>query len=217
MTSTTKEELLNSITHGLGAILAISALIAMVYTTVTEHRSVWHIASFTIYGISLVLLYLSSTLYHSFFKFSRAHSILKVFDHAAIYLLIAGTYTPFMLVALHGPVGTQCAIIIWTIALVGIVLKIFYAQRFKLISTLCYLAMGWMIMFYIKPFLAAIPINAFYWILGGGVFYTVGAIFYLWKKLPYNHSIWHLFVLAGSAAHFVAIFCYIRYLPLPNA
>lgn len=217
MTRNTREEFINAITHGLGAILSILALIIMVYTTVRDNRSMWHITSFTIYGASLVLLYLSSTLYHSFFKFPKVHALLKIFDHSAIYLLIAGTYTPFLLVPLHGPIGTQCAIIIWSIAGIGILLKLFYAQRFKILSTLCYLAMGWMIIFYVKPLLATIPENAFLWLLAGGFLYTAGAVFYLWKKLPYSHSIWHLFVMGGSAAHFIAIFYYIRFLPLPTA
>lgn len=210
----TIEEIFNAASHGIGALLSIAALIVMMYATVAEHRSIWHIVSFAVYGTSMILLYLSSTLYHSFFKLPRVHSFFKILDHASIYLLIAGTYTPFLFIPLNGPIGRQCAFIVWSIAVIGIILKCFFAKRFKVLSTLCYLGMGWLIMFYIKPLLASIPTGAFYWLIAGGLSYTLGTVFYLQKKLPFSHFIWHLFVLGGSAAHFVAIFFYLRYLPV---
>lgn len=201
------EEKLNALTHGVGAILALCGLISLTAEAYTN-GGLWHLVSFSIYGISLFLLYLSSTLYHSFTK-ERTKYILKIFDHAAIYLLIAGTYTPFTLVSLHGPLGWTIFGVTWGLAAIGIVFQVFFVKRFKLFSTLCYILMGWLILFAIKPLTAALPAMGVYWLVAGGVFYTVGAVFYLVRKIPYNHAVWHLFVLAGSAAHFVAVFKYV--------
>lgn len=211
---TTLEEILNASTHGVGALLSIAALVLMLYYGITEERSSWHILSFSIYGTSLFILYLCSTLYHSFFKLPKVHRIMKIFDHAAIYLLIAGTYTPFLFIPLHGTLGNKLAIFIWTTALVGIILKVFFARKYNFLSTLCYLAMGWLIIFYVEDLLLAIPQEAFYWLLAGGLSYTLGAIFYMFKKLPYSHCVWHLFVLGGSITHFISIFFYLRFLPI---
>ncbi len=210
----TIEELFNAISHGIGALLAIAGLVLLLYYSISENHSIWHITSFAIYGSSLVALYLSSTLYHSFFKMPKAHSVFKVFDHASIYLLIAGTYTPFLFIPLHGSVGTPLAIFIWTVAVIGIGLKVFFAKRFNTLSTLCYVAMGWLIMFYLDDLLASIPAEAFYWLLAGGLSYTVGSVFYLMKKLPFSHCVWHMFVLGGSVTHFVAVFFYLRHIPI---
>ena len=201
------EEFLNAITHGIGAVLAIVGLIVLVLQAYFNGGK-WHFVSFLIYGVSLVLLYLASTLYHSF-KNEKIKGYLKIFDHSAIYLLIAGNYTPFVLVPLHGTLGWSIFATVWTMAIVGIVFKLFFAKRFKLVSTICYLVMGWFAVVMIKPLLSSLPIGAIYWLLLGGVFYTIGSIFYLIKKIPYNHVIWHLFVLAGSSAHFVAVLIYV--------
>ncbi len=203
------EEILNAVTHGIGTILAIIALCVMVglYNDVSE----WHLLSGAIYGGSLVLLYLASTLYHSFTN-EKLKSLFKFFDHAAIYILIAGNYTPFALIPLHGNFGWTIFGVIWSLAAIGILFKVFFVKRFKILSTICYLLMGWFAVFIMKPLIAALSIEAIYWLIAGGLFYTVGAIFYLIKRIPYNHAIWHLFVLAGSAAHFIAVVNYV--LPL---
>jgi hemolysin III len=203
------EEILNAVTHGIGTILAIIALCVMVglYNDVSE----WHLMSGAIYGGSLVLLYLASTLYHSFTN-EKLKSLFKFFDHAAIYILIAGNYTPFALIPLHGNFGWTIFGVIWSLAAIGILFKVFFVKRFKILSTICYLLMGWFAVFIMKPLIAALSIEAIYWLIAGGLFYTVGAVFYLIKRIPYNHAIWHLFVLAGSAAHFIAVVNYV--LPL---
>lgn len=201
------EEKLNALTHGVGAILALCGLISL--TLVAQAQGdIWQLVSFSIYGTSLVLLYLASTLYHSFTN-DKAKYICKIFDHAAIYLLIAGTYTPFTLVSLHGTLGWTVFGTIWGLAAVGIVFQVFFVKRFKLFSTLCYALMGWLIVLVIKPLMAVLPVMGLYWLIAGGLFYTVGAIFYLIKQIPYNHTVWHLFVLAGSSAHFIAVFRYV--------
>lgn len=205
------EEIMNAVTHGVGAIFALAGLITLVVSSYL-HGTVWHIVSFSIYGTSLVLLYLASTLYHSFTS-ERLKHIFKIFDHAAIYLLIAGTYTPFTLVLLHGTLGWTVFGVVWSLACIGVILKVFFVKRFNVLSTLCYIAMGWFIVVFIKPLAAALPTAGLYWLIAGGLFYTVGAIFYLWRKLPYNHMVWHLFVIAGSAAHFITVFYYV--LPVP--
>lgn len=206
------EEILNAVTHGIGTVLAIVALTVMLITY--NDGGPWHLMSCIIYGISLVLLYLASTLYHSFTN-EKLKALFKFFDHAAIYILIAGNYTPFALIPLHGSLGWTIFGTIWALAAVGIVFKMFYVKRFKILGTICYLLMGWFAIVIIEPLLQALPIEAIYWMIGGGLFYTVGAVFYLVKRIPYNHAIWHLFVLAGSAAHFVAIVKFV--LPMPVA
>jgi hemolysin III len=206
------EERLNAITHGVGAILAVCGLISLMMMA-SLNGGIWHLVSFSIYGSSLVLLYLASTLYHSFTD-ERIKYIFKIVDHAAIYLLIAGTYTPFTLVSLHGTLGWTIFGVTWGLAAIGIVFKVFFVKRFKLLSTLCYIFMGWLILIVIKPLAAALPIMGLYWLIGGGVLYTVGAVFYLARQLPYNHAVWHMFVLAGSFAHFVAVIKYVSTTPV---
>jgi len=201
------EEIMNAITHGIGTLLAVAGLVLLTVFAY-QYGEIWHIVSFTIYGTTLVLLYLASTLYHSFTN-ERVKYIFKILDHSAIYLLIAGTYTPFTLVPLHGTLGWSVFGLVWGLAVLGIVLKIFFVGRFKVISTLCYIAMGWLIIIAIKPLIAAVPTFGIMWLIIGGLFYTLGSVFYLWHKLPYNHAIWHLFVLAGSISHFIAVFFYV--------
>lgn len=203
------EEILNAVTHGIGTILSIVALCVMI--VLYNDVSTWHLMSGAIYGGSLVLLYLASTLYHSFTN-EKLKSLFKFFDHAAIYILIAGNYTPFALIPLHGDFGWTVFSVIWALAAIGILFQVFFVRRFKIFSTICYLLMGWFAVVMIEPLIASLPIEGIYWLLAGGLFYTVGSIFYLVKRIPYNHAIWHLFVLAGSAAHFVAVVNYV--LPL---
>lgn len=202
-----KEETLNAITHGVGTFLAIIGL-AVLAVAAYHSNSIWHLISFFIYGVSLVLLYLASTLYHSFSN-EKLKGIFKIIDHAAIYLLIAGTYTPFALVTLGGQLGWNVFATVWAIAAVGIVFQIFFVKRFKVFSTICYILMGWLAIFVIEPLAAALPVAGLYWLIGGGLFYTVGSVFYLYRRIPYNHAVWHLFVLAGSVSHFIAILFYV--------
>lgn len=206
------EEVMNAVTHGIGTLLAVAGLVLLIVLAYL-HGDFWHIVSFSIYGTTLVLLYLASTLYHSFTN-EKVKRIFKILDHSAIYLLIAGTYTPFTLVPLHGVLGWTIFGLVWGFAVIGIGLKVFFTGRFKILSTMCYLGMGWFIVFAIKPLIDTVPALGMTWLLVGGLFYTLGSVFYLWKGLPYNHAIWHLFVLAGSISHFIAVFFYILPIPL---
>lgn len=206
------EEVMNAVTHGIGTLLAVAGLVLLTVLAYL-HGDIWHIVSFSIYGTTLVLLYLASTLYHSFTN-EKVKRVFKILDHSAIYLLIAGTYTPFTLVPLHGVLGWTVFGVVWGLAVIGIVFKVFFTGRFKLVSTICYLGMGWFIVFAIKPLLATVPALGMSWLFVGGLFYSLGSIFYLWKKIPYNHAIWHLFVLAGSVSHFIAVFFYVLPIPL---
>ena len=202
-----KEETVNALTHGLGALLGVGGLAVLVVMAVL-HGNVWHVVSCSIYGATLVLLFTSSTLYHSF----RSEGIkrgFRIVDHSSIYLLIAGTYTPFLLVNLRGAWGWSLFGVIWGLALAGIVFQVYFVHRFRLAQTLIYLAMGWLVVVAIKPLFAHVPRPGLLWLLFGGLCYTVGAVFYLWKKLTYHHAVWHLFVLGGSACHYFAILCYV--------
>ena len=198
---------MNAVTHGIGTLLAVAGLVLLTVFAYL-YGDIWHIVSFSIYGTTLVLLYLASTLYHSFTN-ERLKYIFKILDHSAIYLLIAGTYTPFTLVPLHGVLGWTVFGLVWGLAVLGIVLKVFFVGRFKFISTLCYILMGWFIVIAIKPLIATVAPLGIMWLVIGGLFYTLGSVFYLWNKIPYNHAIWHLFVLAGSISHFIAVFFYV--------
>ncbi len=198
------EELLNIITHFIGLILSIAGLVILVVFGAI-YGNVWHIVSFSIFGSSMVLLYLASTLYHSA-KSQTLRKRLNVFDHSAIYVLIAGTYTPFCLVALNGTIGWVLFGITWGLAVVGIVLKMFYTGRYDKISTAGYVLMGWVAVFAAEPLYENLQIEALVYLIAGGLSYTIGAIFYSIRKLPYNHAIFHGWVLLGTALHFVAIF-----------
>ena len=198
------EELANRVTHALGAALSVAGLVLLVVASV-QHGNVWHITSSAIFGSTLILLYGASTLYHSFPQ-EHTRRLLRKFDHAAIFLLIAGTYTPFMLVTLRGPWGWSLFGVVWGLAAAGVVLKFWFAGRFNLVSTLIYLGMGWLVLIAIKPLIAALPAAGLGWLVAGGVCYSGGTVFYLWEKLPYNHAIWHVFVLAGSVCHWIAIY-----------
>lgn len=206
-TYSVQEEIANAVTHGIGALLSAAAL-ALLVVFASMYGNAWSIVSFSIYGATLILLYLFSTLYHSF-QNPRVKAIFKILDHSAIYLLIAGTYTPFTLVTLRGALGWTIFGIIWGLAVLGIVLKAFFVKRFKLLSTISYVLMGWVIIIAMKPLISSLPMNGVILLVSGGILYTVGAIFYMWKKLPYNHAVFHLFVLGGSICHFSSILFYV--------
>jgi hemolysin III len=201
------EERINVITHAIGFVMSIAALTLLVVFASLK-GTVWHIVSFAVYGTSLVILYFASTVFH-LSENQKVRNHLNIFDHAAIFLLIAGTYTPFALVTLHGPWGWTIFGIVWGLAIAGIILKLFYTGRFNTLSTLMYIAMGWLIVIAIKPLIAALPFEGLMWLLAGGLSYSVGAVFFLIDKLPYNHAIFHVFVVAGSACHFIAVFWYV--------
>ncbi len=202
-----KEEIANAITHGLGFLLSIPAFVMLILQAVDKH-SAWYLVTFTIFGASTILLYLCSTLLHSF-KPSKARRIFAIMDHSAIYLLIAGTYTPLMLISMRGTMGWTIFSVIWILAIIGIVFKCFFINRFKLLSTFFYVLMGWLIMIVIQPLHHQISGSGFTFLFVGGLFYTIGAVFYSWNKLPYNHAIWHLFVMAGSTFMFICIYQYV--------
>ncbi|HVS51075.1 MAG TPA: hemolysin III family protein [Opitutaceae bacterium] len=208
---TPREELANALTHGAGLALSIAAL-ALLVTFASRHGDAWHVTSVAIFGATLVLLYTTSTLYHAFRR-AGVKRVLRKFDHAAIFLLIAGTYTPFALVSMRGPWGWSLFGIVWLLAAAGIALKFWFTGRFRVGSTLIYLAMGWLIVIALRPMIAAVAPNGLWWLLAGGLCYTGGTVFYLWRRLPYHHAVWHLFVLGGSACHFFAVFGYV----LPHA
>ena len=201
------EEIANTITHGVGVGLSITALILLVVRA-SLYGDVWRVVSFSIYGSSLILLYLASTLYHGF-RSKRIKEFLRILDHSAIYLLIAGSYTPFLLVTLRGPWGWTLFGIIWSFAFMGITFKLIFGPKYDFISTAFYILMGWVVIIAIKPLIAALPAAGLAWLVAGGLAYTGGVIFYAWEKLPFNHAIWHGFVLAGSCFHFFAIVFYI--------
>ncbi|QDW66257.1 PAQR family membrane homeostasis protein TrhA [Luteimonas granuli] len=198
-----REELASALTHGLGATAALAGG-AVLVTLAALYGNGWQLGAAIVFGACLLLLYLASTLYHSF-QHPVLKGRLKVFDHCAIYLLIAGTYTPFTLVALRGPWGWGLFAAIWTLALAGVVFKLFYTGRFRRLSTLIYVAMGWLVLVAIRPILAALDAWTFGWLLAGGVFYTLGTVFYHREALPYSHAIWHVFCIAGSVCHYVAV------------
>jgi len=201
------EEIANSITHGLGTGLSVAGLTVLVVLAAL-YGDVWQIVAFSIYGSTLVVLYLASTLYHSF-QNPRVKRVFRVMDHAAIFLLIAGTYTPFLLISMRGVRGWTLLAIVWGLALLGIGFKVFFTDRFPVGSTLAYILMGWLGVVAWKEAIARIPAGGLIWIGIGGVAYTVGVIFYAWKRLPYSHAIWHVFVLAGSLCHYLAVLLYL--------
>ena len=203
---TLKEELANSITHGIGFLLAVVGLVVLVVSA-SMKGDPYMVVSFTVYGTCMVTLYLASTFYHSFHS-PRLKHFLRIFDHCAIYLMIAGTYTPFTLLNLRGPVGWTLFGTIWALAALGIVLKFWHVARFPILTPLVYIAMGWLGAIAIKPSIESIPPGGLALLLAGGLTYTIGVIFYALEKMPYNHAIWHLFVLSASAMHFFAIFFY---------
>ncbi len=206
-TYTVGEEIAHSVTHGAGAALSALGLVLLVVRAVRAGDA-WSVVGVAIFGATLVLLYVSSTIYHALGR-PRARRLFRIFDHAAIHLLIAGTYTPFLLVSLRGPWGWSMLGVVWGLAAAGVVFKAFSAGRFRLVSTLIYLGSGWLCVIAIKPLLHSVPAAGLLWLLAGGLAYSVGTTFYLWRRLRYHHAIWHLFVLAGSGCHFWAIYRYV--------
>lgn len=201
------EEIANSITHGLGAVLSTAALVILVVLA-SKRGDAWRIASFSIYGATLILLYLSSTLYHSFVN-SKVKNFFRILDHLAIYLLIAGSYTPITLVSMRGAWGWTLFGLIWGMAIAGIIISIALKEKLKPVMVLSYVVMGLLIVVAFKPMLLILPQKMIFCLFIGGVFYLLGIIFYLWKRLPYHHPIWHLFVLGGSISHFFGILFYL--------
>jgi hemolysin III len=201
------EEKINIISHAIGFILSIVAF-ALLVTHANLHGDVWHIVSFSIFGASLIILYAASTFYHSAKK-SELRNSLKIIDHASIYVLIAGTYTPFTLVTLNGTIGWVIFCISWGLALTGIILKLFFTGKYNVMSTIMYVLMGWVIVFAIKPLINNLPLEGLLWLLAGGISYTIGATLYSIKKIKFNHGIFHMFVLIGSFCHFISVFFYV--------
>ncbi|MGB9695083.1 MAG: PAQR family membrane homeostasis protein TrhA [Caldisericaceae bacterium] len=205
------EEIGNSITHGVGVALSIAGLVLLVVKASFSHSAV-KVASFAIFGVTLILLYSASTLYHAFYinvKSERAKYIFRLFDHSAIYLLIAGTYTPFSLVAIGGRIGWTIFGCVWGIALVGIILNIFFLGRYPVLFTIIYLAMGWLIVTAWKPLVQNMPRGALILLIAGGLVYSFGVVFYALEKMKYSHFVWHFFVLGGSILHFLAVLLYL--------
>ncbi|UPR28588.1 hemolysin III family protein [Vibrio crassostreae] len=202
------EERANAITHGLGVVLGVVGLILLLIRAFDYQADMLTITSMTVYGSSIILLFLASTLYHSITT-EKTKRLLKTLDHCAIYLLIAGSYTPFLLVGLRTPLAMGLMAVIWGIALVGIIMKIAFVYRFKRLSLFIYLAMGWLSLIVVYQLAMNIEMGGLVLLALGGVIYSLGVIFYVAKRIPYNHAIWHLFVLAGCACHFFAIYLYV--------
>ncbi|WP_179346551.1 PAQR family membrane homeostasis protein TrhA [Winogradskyella ursingii] len=200
------EEQLNAWSHGLGVVLGIVGLILLILYT--DALKPWSLFSVVVYGLSIIILFLASTLYHSVSGEKRKHYF-RIVDHISIYLLIAGTYTPVLLITLSDSLGWTLFWIVWRIAAFGVVLKLFFTGRFEIFSTLLYLVMGWLIVFDYSNLSDAIGPNGVFWLFAGGLFYTVGIVFYAIQKMHYNHVIWHLFVLGGAICHFLMVFWYV--------
>jgi len=200
------EEIANSITHGIGAAFGVAALVILVVFG-AKQGDPWKVVSFSIYGFTLIALFMASTLYHAF-RDEHTKALFKLFDHISIYLLIAGSYTPILLTSMRGPWGWSMFGVIWGIAIAGILLKIWFLGRYKAISVVVYLTMGWVVLIAFKPLLETIPHGFFLWLAIGGACYTLGVIFYVWRTFPYHHMVWHLFVLGGSVTHFIGILKY---------
>ena len=201
------EEIANSITHGIGILLAIAAL-CILTVFADRYGNVWHVVSVSVYGTTLILLYTASTLYHSIQKQSLK-GFFQNLDHSAIYLLIAGTYTPFTLVSLHGSWGWGLFGVIWGLAVLGIVFQFVPARHRKAVSLVLYLGMGWSVVVAVKPLVQSVEAGGLLFLVLGGLAYTIGVFFYVREKMNYNHAIWHLFVLAGSILHFFAVLFYV--------
>lgn len=204
---TQKEEIANAITHGIGVLLSIAALVLLILYSV-QQGSAWYVVSATIYGVSMLLLYASSTLVHSFPE-GKVKDLFEIFDHSAIYIFIAGTYTPIMLLVVKGVLGWTLLGIVWGVAVVGVIFKAFFVKRFLYMSTILYIAMGWLIIIAWGPLTATLPSGGIQLLVAGGLLYTFGAVFYVWRGFPFHHAVWHIFVLAGSITHFFAVLFYV--------
>jgi hemolysin III len=201
------EEMINVVSHGLGFALSLAALVFLIIKS-SLHGTAIHIVSFTIFGASLIVLYAASTLYHSA-KNNKLRARLNVFDHASIFILIAGTYTPYVLVTLNGPWGWALFGITWGLAVLGVILKLFFIGKYAKLSTIMYVLMGWIIVIAFKPLMENLPFEGLMLLISGGVAYTIGALIYSFKRIKLNHAIFHCFVLIGSACHFISIYLYV--------
>jgi hemolysin III len=201
------EEKTNVTFHAAGLILSMVACVLLVRHA-NRHGDIWHMVSFGVFGASLVTLYAASTCYHSA-KTPASRNRLKIIDHASIYVLIAGTYTPFTVVTLRGRIGWVILSISWGLALAGITMKLFFTGKYRLFSTITYVLMGWLIILFIKPAIESLASKGILWVLAGGLFYTIGAILYSIDNVKFNHAIFHMFVLLGSFCHFIAVFFYV--------
>ncbi|MGB3681934.1 MAG: hemolysin III family protein [Rubrobacteraceae bacterium] len=204
---TPAEELANSVTHGVGLGLSLAGAVALVVLTALRGDA-WQVVSSGVYGASLVALYTASTLYHGI-RPPGAKRVLRVFDHCAIYLLIAGSYTPFALVSLRGGWGWTLFSLVWGLTIAGIAFKVFFTGRLNALSTTIYVLMGWLGVIAAKPIIEMVPTGALWWLAAGGIVYTAGTIFYHNRRVPYSHAVWHLFVIGGSACHYLAISLYV--------
>ncbi|SFG35904.1 hemolysin III [Halobacillus alkaliphilus] len=202
-----REEIANAITHGIGAVLSVGMLVMLVVFASLE-GNIWHVVSVSIYGVTMLLLFVSSTLVHSF-PAGKMKDLFEIFDHSAIYLFIAGTYTPILLVPLRGSLGWTLFGIIWGMAILGVIFKVFFVKRFVVLSTLFYVLMGWLLIIAWGPLTTEVPAAGITYLILGGVMYSIGSIFYVWRSFTYHHMVWHLFVIGGSIFHFFTIFFYV--------
>jgi hemolysin III len=198
-----EEEISNSITHGIGVILSIAALVILIVFA-SLYGNVWHVVSFTLFGATMLLLYTSSTLLHAL-KPGKAKDFFEIMDHSSIYFFIAGSYTPFLLVAVQNATGWTLFGIVWGLAIAGTIFKAFFVKKFLFTSTLLYVVMGWLIVFVWDDLVAAIHPTSLILLIIGGLLYTIGAIFYIWKLFKHHHAVWHIFVLSASVCHFFAV------------
>ncbi|WP_391204720.1 PAQR family membrane homeostasis protein TrhA [Psychrobacillus sp. L4] len=198
-----REEVANTIIHGIGTLLSVTALVILIVSSVTR-GTVWHVVSFTLFGTSMVILYISSTLVHGL-PAGRAKDVFEIMDHSSIYFFIAGTYTPFLFLAVKGTLGWTLFGIVWGLAIAGTVFKAYFVKRFLHTSTLLYVLMGWLIVFAWSPLVTNLSTQGLVLLAVGGILYTVGAIFYVWRGFTYHHAVWHLFVLAATVLHFFAV------------
>ena len=201
------EEKINIVSHGIGLVLSCVAFVLLA-THANLHGDILHTISFSVFGASLIMLYAASTIYHSAKK-PELRKRLKIIDHASIYVLVAGTYTPFTLITLNGTLGWVIFGTSWGLAITGIILKLFFTGKYNLISTSMYVFIGWVIVFAIKPLIDNLSSEGFFWLLAGGISYTVGAVLYSIKKIKFNHAIFHMFVLTGSFCHFISVYFYV--------
>lgn len=201
------EEIANVITHGIATLLSIAGLVLLIVFAVKEKASPVVLTSVVIFGVSMIILYTASTLYHAIP--GRAKGVLQVLDHSAIYILIAGSYTPFCLITLGGTTGTVLCTIVWTIALAGAILQPILLRAADWLNCILYLGLGWCIIFVMKPLIENLSAGGLWLLASGGLAYSVGVVFYLWEKLPYNHAVWHVFVLAGTTLQFLAVLLYV--------
>ncbi|MBM7663208.1 hemolysin III [Bacillus mesophilus] len=206
-TFTKGEEIANSITHGIGGLLSIAGLVILIVFS-SLYGTAWHVVSFTLFGSTMVLLYTASTLVHSFPP-GKVKDFFEIMDHSSIYFFIAGTYTPFLFIAVKGWLGWTLFGVVWGLAIGGTIFKAFFVKKYLHMSTLLYILLGWMIVFAWKPLSENLPANGLTLLVVGGVLYTLGAIFYVWRGFRYHHAIWHIFVIGGSAAHFFAVLFYL--------